>query len=280
MMKKNILALLLWIPLFVQAQAVLTPEQRLEKAKQEAKAAKQAVKEAKKAARKAVKLAKKQQTKHDLQPAEQKTIGADTISLTNSSEWIVPQSVTSKQPSHKNQDTKTVKNLSKEADYLAGAVPQNPQGKVVFTLQLDVPQKSANEIYNTVYQYMNELTKEKNQINSRVVLVNPKQHVIVARFCEWLEFSNSFLSLDRTEFYYMLTPKCTEQHLELTLSHIHYDYEKNRPTHLKISAEEWITDEIALNKQKTRLLRLSGKFRKHTIDRKNEIFGQLTELLQ
>ena len=127
---------------------------------------------------------------------------------------------------------------------------------------------------------MNELTKEKKQINSRVVLINPKQHVIVARFCEWLEFSNSFLSLDRTEFYYMLTAKCTEQHLELTLSHIHYDYEKNRPTHLKISAEEWITDEIALNKQKNRLLRLSGKFRKHTIDRKNEIFGQLTELLQ
>lgn len=275
MMKKNILVLLLWIPLFVQAQAVLTPEQRLEKAKQEAKAAKQAVKEAKKAA----KLAKKPQTKHDLQQVEQKTIGGDTTTLTNSSEWVVPQSVTSKQPSHKNQDTKTVKNPSKEADYLAGAVPQNPQGKVVFTLQLDVPQKSANDLYNTVYNYMNELTKEKKQIDSRVVLVNPKQHVIVARFCEWLEFSNSFLSLDRTEFYYMLTAKCTEQHLELTLSHIHYDYEKNRPTHLKISAEEWITDEIALNKQKTRLLRLSGKFRKHTIDRKNEIFGQLTELL-
>ena len=143
MMKKNILVLLLWIPLFVQAQAVLTPEQRLEKAKQEAKAAKQAVKEAKKAARKAVKLAKKQQTKHDLQPAEQMSIVVDTISLTNSSEWVVPQSVTSKPPSHKSQDAKTFENPAKEADYLAGAVPQNPQGKVVFTLQLDVPQKSA-----------------------------------------------------------------------------------------------------------------------------------------
>ena len=173
MMKKNILVLLLWIPLFIQAQAVLTPEQRLEKAKQEAKAAKQAVKEAKKAARKAAKLAKKPQTKHDLQQVEQKTIGGDTTTLTNSSEWVVPQSVTSKQPSHKNQDTKTVKNPSKESDYLAGAVPQNPQGKVVFTLQLDVPQMSANGIYNTVYHYMNELTKEKKQINSRVVLVNP-----------------------------------------------------------------------------------------------------------
>ena len=96
MMKKNILVLLLWIPLFIQAQAVLTPEQRLEKAKQEAKAAKQAVKEAKKAARKASKLAKKPQTKHDLQQVEQKTIGGDTTTLTNSSEWVVPQSVTSK----------------------------------------------------------------------------------------------------------------------------------------------------------------------------------------
>ena len=37
-------------------------------------------------------------------------------------------------------------------------------------------------------------------------------------------------------------------------------------------AEDWITDSEALNKSKTKLLRLPGKFRRFTIDRKDAIF--------
>jgi hypothetical protein len=39
------------------------------------------------------------------------------------------------------------------------------------------------------------------------------------------------------------------------------------------SAEKWITDEEALNKKQTKLLKIPGKFRRFTIDRKDEIFN-------
>ena len=37
-------------------------------------------------------------------------------------------------------------------------------------------------------------------------------------------------------------------------------------------AEQWITDKEALNKAGTKLLRIPGKFRRFTIDRKDAIF--------
>lgn len=45
-------------------------------------------------------------------------------------------------------------------------------------------------------------------------------------------------------------------------------------------AEKWITDKEAVNKKHTRLYPISGKFRRKTIDRKDEIFETLREALQ
>ncbi|MBR4298034.1 MAG: hypothetical protein IKT82_07620, partial [Bacteroidaceae bacterium] len=39
------------------------------------------------------------------------------------------------------------------------------------------------------------------------------------------------------------------------------------------TAEKWITDAEALNKSQTKLLKIPGKFRRFTIDRKDEIFN-------
>ena len=49
---------------------------------------------------------------------------------------------------------------------------------------------------------------------------------------------------------------------------------------MEVNAEEWITDENALNKAKTKLLKYSGKFRRKTIDRKDEIFENITNALK
>jgi len=45
-------------------------------------------------------------------------------------------------------------------------------------------------------------------------------------------------------------------------------------------AEEWITDQYGLNKKKTKLARVSGKFRRKTIDRVDYLFNRFTQLLQ
>ena len=45
-------------------------------------------------------------------------------------------------------------------------------------------------------------------------------------------------------------------------------------------AEEWITDHYGLNKPQTKLARISGKFRRKTIDRKDYLFNLFTKALQ
>ena len=44
-------------------------------------------------------------------------------------------------------------------------------------------------------------------------------------------------------------------------------------------AEEWIDDDNALNKKKNKLSKMSGKFRRKTIDRKDYLFGKFYEIL-
>ncbi|MBQ1645356.1 MAG: hypothetical protein II052_00510, partial [Prevotella sp.] len=70
-------------------------------------------------------------------------------------------------------------------------------------------------------------------------------------------------------------------HANVTLSRISYQYEQDRPDSQGVEtvAEEWITDESALNKKKTKLARYTGKFRRKTIDRKDNIFETIIAAL-
>ena len=45
------------------------------------------------------------------------------------------------------------------------------------------------------------------------------------------------------------------------------------------SAEEWITDKYCVNKKHTKLLPVSGKFRRKTIDRKDYLFNRFNTIL-
>ena len=174
------------------------------------------------------------------------------------------------------------KNVANEdPKYLAGAIPL-VDGKIVFTLDQDVPGKSAEQIYNIIYNVLSEMTKEEGQFKeSQVALVNKQDHIIAARFKEWLVFQNTFLSLDRTVFNYTIIATCTDGHANVTLSRISYQYEQDRSDTegIETVAEEWITDEYALNKKKTKLAKYTGKFRRKTIDRKDNIFQTITDEL-
>ena len=127
---------------------------------------------------------------------------------------------------------------------------------------------------------MSELTQGENNIKSRMALVNKDQHIIANTMDEWLVFSNSFISLDRTEFKYNLVASIKDNHLTLTLERLYYIYEEDRSTGFKAPAEKVITDKYALNKKKTNLAKIFGKFRRLTIDRKDQIFNDLTALVK
>lgn len=162
--------------------------------------------------------------------------------------------------------------------YLRGAVPL-VDGKVVFAKTINAPGKSAKQIFDIVHNYLQKMTKEKNQIDSRLVIDDPEKYEVAGSYDEWLVFKSIAIYLDQTRFRYVLSVKCDDGKAEVTMSRIRYLYEENRnPQHYK--AEDWITDDEAVNKKNTRLYPNSGKFRRKTIDRKDFIFNKLETLLK
>ncbi len=171
-----------------------------------------------------------------------------------------------------------------DVKYLSGAVPE-VDGEVVFSLEKDIPGMSADSIYDKVYTVISSIVEEGKssglQPQARIAAVNKAEHMIAARVKEWLVFSSNFISLDRTEFNYTLIAKATEGHVSVKMTRISYAYEMNRKdaSGMKEKAENWITDKYALNKKKTKLSPISGKFRRKTIDRKDNIFQRVCQAL-
>lgn len=195
------------------------------------------------------------------------------------SEWTVPEQRTAEQQVQTARKAGKRKSDNKNPKYLKGAAPL-VNGMVEWTLELDVPGQDAQQIYDRVYDYMEKLTHSANQLKgSCVTLVNKEEHSIVTNVKEWIIFKQNAISLDRAETNYKLFAYCKDNHLTLTLSRIVFDYSENVPGNAGIyKAEEWIADETALNKKGTRMFPGSVKFRKKMIDRKDQIFNEVSNL--
>lgn len=281
-MKRVLIAIFALIPMFALAQSELTPQQQLEEAQKRLKEAQQALEAAKINAQAA-------QLKATADSIEQETAkkkaateanqNADT-KQTSEQGWVVPTT-----PVKKEQKKEVKKNaqgvaLKEDPKYLEGAISLNDEGKVEFTLDTDANGKSAQQIYDIVYNYMSDLTQGEDNIKSRLALVNKDEHIIANTMDEWFVFNASFISIDRTECKYNLIAKIQDNHLSLSINHIIFNYEEGRSTGFKDAAENIITDKIALTKKKNDLAKIYGKFRKATIDRKEQIFNELTTLVK
>lgn len=269
-MRKLIIAMMLALPMMGAAQEVLTPDQQVEQAQKQLEQAQEALKKAQEAKAKAEK-------------------DKANAPVTTNSGWTAPVQTSRKntgsasgKQGKKIYKAKDGRELKEDPMYLEGAVPVNAEGKVEFTLDLDVPGKSASQLYDLAYAYLDTLTQDSHQVDetSRVVLVNKQEGVIVCVMKEWLVFHDNFLNLDRSEFEYQLVVTATDNHLNATLGRIRYNYEPGRKTGFDLPAEEIITDKYGLNRKKTDLARIYGKFRKGTIDRKNEIFNDITAVVR
>lgn len=170
--------------------------------------------------------------------------------------------------------------LKEDPKYLRGAVPM-VDGRICWTYDLDVPGRDAQEIYDLTYKLLDRLTKQENQLaGSCISLINKQDHIIVASVREWLVFKDQFLVLDRAKIYYTLIATCTDGHLHLTMDRISYRYEENNgKSKYTYKAEDWIADDNAVNKKGNDLYPGSAKFRRKTIDRKDELFNIVKESL-
>lgn len=288
--------------LTMQAQNVLTPEQQLEKAQKELEEAKKALEAAKAQAEAAKVKAEAERLKAEAERMKQEaeklkkntensvpatklvpaTKKENTTETSEGAGWVVP-TVTEEVEEKKVEKTAEGVVLKEDPKYLAGAIQLNADGKVEFVLDTQASGKSADEIYNIVFQYMSKLIKNEQNINSRIALVNrnnKNEQIIACIMDEWFVFNQSFISLDRSETKYQLVATISDNHLRLSMTRIVFNYEEGRSTGFKEPAEKVITDKYALTKKKNDLAKIYGKFRRGTIDRKNQIFNDLTKLVR
>lgn len=203
---------------------------------------------------------------------------APATTASQGSGWVIPTATKKETPKPAAQVNGA--KLKEAPKYLEGAITFDEQGKIVFDTEIEAPGKSAAQLYDLVFDYMSGLTHDKESKASRMALVNKDEHIIANAMDEWLVFSNSFISLDRTECKYNLIAKITDGKVSLSINHINYIYEEGRQTGFKLPAEEVIIDKVALTKKKNDLARIFGKFRKKTIDRKDQIFNEIATLVK
>ncbi len=250
-MKRLLIFAMLLIPLTTAAQSEwerpLSAEERLEQAQKDQETAKKALQ----AAKRAEKIAKKEKKKNKN--------GTTSETITDKNSHVLP---------------------TKDEKYLAeDAVPEE-NGKVIFSKNISVKGMSSQEIYERTYAYLDSISQTSNQIESSIVLFNKKEHIIAAKFSEWLIFMSSALSLDRSEFKYTTIAKCSDELLHISIERISYAYESGQNNSLHVTAEEWISDKVAINKKRTKLYPVSAKFRRKTIDRVQYIFEELEQALK
>lgn len=167
-------------------------------------------------------------------------------------------------------------NTSNDARYLAGAVPV-VNGYVQFSKTYEVPGKSMSEIFEALKNYTQESVVDgPNHLpQARITEATPETGVIAASMDEYLYFKRTKWQIHRVHFFYQLVFQVKDGGYTVTMRNLHYKYDPEaNPENQNVDyrAENWITDQEALTKDGTKLARVSGKFRKNTIDRKDEIF--------
>ena len=188
----------------------------------------------------------------------------------------LPLALSAQENTWEKPKAKTQQNTDQK--YLEGAVPV-VDGKVTFTTTISAPGKSCQQIYDIMLAQLTELVNEEGQYeNSRVSLQDTVKNILVGNYQEQLVFKRQPLSFDYTRMLYTLLVECSDGEAKVTMTRIHYLYEEERDPQ-NLVAEEWITDQYGLTKKKDKLARLSGKFRRKTIDRKDYLFELFTNAL-
>lgn len=172
----------------------------------------------------------------------------------------------------------------KDPKYLLGAVPE-VNGVVTFQKNFSVTDKSEQQIYDVLLTYitdsiMSKAIQNKYPQYTRIISSEKDSGTVVARIEEYMVFHRAFFNFDRTRFRYLLNATVKGQKVSLTITQVSYYYneDKDGKNGVPYKAEEWISDKEAVNKAGTKLYPRSGKFRKKTVDRVEDIFNGFMDI--
>lgn len=175
-----------------------------------------------------------------------------------------------------------------DSKYLKGAVPEE-NGLVVFHKSFRIKSMTEEQLYNGMFSYVKDtlVAGGIQDAYARMLTDGSNGKEICARCEEWLVFRKKFLYLDQTRLRYQINVTVKGNTVDMTVTQISYlygeDFKENKPTGEggeRYRAEEWISDKCALNKAGNKLLPLSGKFRRKTVDRMDDIFTRAMDMFE
>lgn len=161
-------------------------------------------------------------------------------------------------------------------EYQIGAVPI-VNGKVVFEEKIST-KGNMKEILDKAQQWIKKRFSDSEVIKYKLY-ENEQPNTITLKSEEYITFNKKTFVLDRTRITYFLDIIAQDNLCTLRMYRITYLYDEEYKGGEKFTAEEYITDDEAFNKKKTKLLKKPGKFRIKTIDFKNKLTEQLKEAL-
>ena len=169
----------------------------------------------------------------------------------------------------------TDKEINKNSEEVIPVV----NGKVTFEEIIPAEGYTANEIKDIVDKWIKERFVKPIVISAKQFTANnPKATILKGE--EYLVFKKAALVLERARIYYYLTLTANEGSCTFNMSRITYWYDdEDDKGGIKMIAEDWITDENAINK-KGKLKKFEGKFRNKTLELKEILVNDLTARLK
>mgnify|MGYP003309783596 CR=1 FL=1 len=151
-------------------------------------------------------------------------------------------------------------------------------GKVTFEETIPAQGYTAEQVKSVIDAWLKERFVKPTIISAKHINSgNPYTAILKGE--EYIVFKNKPLVLERARIYYYLTLTANDGSCTFNMSRITYWYDdEDENGGLKMIAEEWITDENAINK-KGNLKKFEGKFRNKTIELKDFLINDLTNRL-
>lgn len=162
--------------------------------------------------------------------------------------------------------------------YLKKGAVSVEHGRVVFKDSISIVQGYTPEQMTAVARgWMEKFLEEKGNRKNQVI--SDRDNRIMATAQMEIVFTKNALSYDKAIMNFVLTINSTSENCVLKIDRIKYNYDDGSG-YESILAEDYITDEQAVNKKGTRLYPITGKFRRKTIDAADEIFASFKEGLK
>ena len=166
----------------------------------------------------------------------------------------------------------------KETDnskYLAQDAVIMKDGKVVFSDKVKlVPGCTQQQAKEIAMAWLGKFLEQGNRGRNRII--SDEGNKIAALMQRELVFQKNSLSYDKADMECVLTIRVEDGECSLDIDRIKYNYNDGTGYEI-IVAESYITYSEAVNKKGTKLLPITGKFRRKTIDAAEEIIASFKD---